>query len=232
MTEPIIIEFFGPPGVGKSTVAREVYNRLKDQKIDNVVFDNLELGKRKGIQKKVIKLKFVIKYFIQKPKNFFLITNLIFKTKQRTLNDFLKVLFNHIFVVSNKNTFKKNAIYILDQGFLQSIWSINLYSQNKVSIKELLEIDSSISLVVNVKADIDTINKRLKGRKGKNSRIEKNASENILNINEFGEIINNSHSVIDDFKIISFENNKSEIEIDNLLEAINNNIVERTSTNE
>lgn len=162
----MIIEFFGAPGSGKTTISKKLTSLIKN---DTILPSNVFL-------KKIFKFFLFIKYIILHP-SVIKIYNIIKKSEQASKIEVFKLFFNHIYIISLYNEIPKNRLVIVDQGLVQSLWSILLKADNKIiDYESLLPNITNEIIYVFVKAEKDTISCRLKKREGKNSRIEQDYS--------------------------------------------------------
>ncbi len=176
-TTPLIVEFVGLPGVGKTTVAQQVALKLREQGL-RVVFraEILNQWQKKNILQKAIQLL---------PNNFnhwqILINSLIFAWQVKPINrqSFGKAA--KIFTNVRRNDAvacdRDCDIILLDQGLLQETWSVSITGtppQTKYLKREITPLFYKRStLIIYCQLDIATAFKRMQNRLTTNSRFDR-----------------------------------------------------------
>lgn len=185
---PIIIEFLGSPGVGKTTLAHMLYKKYS--KSVNV---KLIKTSKNRFKRFFIKSFLFGSYFVIHPIQAFNIMKVIKSTSQSSTKDLMKMIFNHIYLMGLYNTFQNKVI--IDQGLAQSIWSIQLTAQNRLTNLEILLPKHNGNIVyIYIDAPYEEIRKRLDSRNEVNSRVEKNSL--LLN----SDLKNNFTDIVDFIK--------------------------------
>jgi len=156
----LVIEFIGLPGAGKSTISKQVKEELKER---NIIFDDLfNAGLPMfRLNRTIWKVVHVIKEIVSRPVFNLKQISLIFKTKQDTFMDFIKVTVNWI-IMNGQIKRKLGTSVISDQGIVQAVWSILLTSRQNIGIEKFLSQTKLPDIVFYVKIDRDVMNLRLK----------------------------------------------------------------------
>lgn len=152
---PIIIEFYGLPGSGKSTIASRLISMLKT---DCLTADDY-LAVPKGI-------KTAIKGLTCRGAFFFVLRSLIVSAKKRALNkDYIMCIYRILPVIYYYSEICRNKKYvIMDQAIIQQYVSAyfdycNLKMQD---IIPLINIVKQYSIIpVYIKVDVDTSSRRI-----------------------------------------------------------------------
>jgi thymidylate kinase len=172
----VLVEFFGLPGSGKSTMSRCVAELLRTHGL-NVDETTYELDHQHSVVVRLIlKASHILRLAITHP--FRLLSSLvdILSTDQSTWADFGKSLFNWLFIVSIVSGKRKyDRVVILDQGVAQAFWSINFAAQRQARLDKMLTSvqQSAIKpdLVIYVRAKLQTVGSRLSARTDRASRL-------------------------------------------------------------
>lgn len=176
-TAPLIVEFVGLPGVGKTTVAQQVALKLREQGLQ-VVFrpEILQQWQQKNVLQKAIQLF---------PNNLnhwhILINSLVFAWQIKPINrqSFGKAA--KIFTNVKRNDAvacdRDFDIVLLDQGLLQETWSVGITGtppQTKYLKREITPLFNNRSmLIIYCQLDIATTLKRMQNRQTTNSRFDR-----------------------------------------------------------
>jgi thymidylate kinase len=176
---PIIIEFLGTPGSGKSTLSHRVALRLRTMGILNKE-PSYDLDQKNAILRQNIKLYKAIKHLIFKPVISLRTIREVVQSDQRRIGDVVNLVVNLLYISEYIRKSKRtNAVYIFDQGIYQALSSI-LYSAQKTIPWEnhhvLQMIKKMIAhckyVVILVYADTATVLSRMETRGGKASRLD------------------------------------------------------------
>ncbi|MDX8361119.1 AAA family ATPase [Cytobacillus sp. IB215316] len=218
----MMIEFIGIPGVGKTTLSHMLAKSLSVKGF-HVNEPTYKINSKKKLFKKITKLLYIMKILLTAPKICIYAIHIILKTHQRSYNDFIKTVSNLLYVIAIiKANSTKKGIHILDQGFVQALWSIE-YSAHQLikplDLKQLIEmVHSKPLLIIDLHVKHTEVLKRLHQRKTNYSRLEKYFLEALPNhIKISNEILNQlKHDIsmtnIDEkkLKILSLSNDSNE----------------------
>lgn len=180
---PIILDFFGMPGSGKSTVARELHQKLSQcgYNVKNLSYciDNSCVIKRL-----CIKFLYSLVYTLCHP--FFVrkLTRIISINDMGGFKEAVKQLVNITYKMYFLNNLEGYDYIILDEGICQMIVSALYYSNEDITIYPLLEyllnhVSKSIVFVY-LSVDEKIVFNRLENRMNENSRIEKERDKGIM----------------------------------------------------
>jgi hypothetical protein len=209
----LVVEFFGLPGSGKSTIAHELkvsFDYL------SVVNKSYEISNMNRFKRVIIKFMYIFTLFLVDFKSSFKSLKGIVGIRQKNFKEKISVITNYFYVISlykfNKN---KHDLHLLDQGILQAVWSI-LLNSNDVDEKCINNIMShfelpDIVIIVNVNED-KLLNRYLK-RSTNDSRIERGNLTDFENFKKkaadtTSKIIKYLHSK--NIQYIEIENNEIE----------------------
>ena len=169
-----VIEFFGLPGVGKSTLSHRAATALASEHT-HVMEPIRWIDNRSGPHRVLSKARFAVEHHLRHP-----ITALATMRSLRTVDpgstiDCFRVLFNLHYVAGvMARTRSKTGVTLLDQGLYQGVWSVGLRSPTEWP--QLLDrLDGILSknvpdLVVLVEADTETVSDRLRSREDGDTR--------------------------------------------------------------
>lgn len=226
----LVIEFIGMPGSGKSTLCDYVYDELKNE-YDIINFTS-EITKKNKNLRIIIKLYYLVTFFLIHPSLVIKLFLMIYRTGQKTFNDLVKVSFNLYFILGVLEK-KKNKIILLDQGLLQSFWSISFNSKRNenTEIVKLLK-DYFPNLVIKVSVKKEVLKNRLLTRNG-NSRLE---SEKIKFDSNYLKSINFFKDICDYINRYNLEylnlDNNTKIDLNNNIESINEFVLNKIKIQE
>lgn len=171
-----IIEFVGLPGVGKTTVSRKAAEELSAREIP-VSEPTQELEVRPGLDRVLSKARFAATSFLLNPGIGVAQSRAVLGTDQQSATDFVRVLFNLLYITGVMTTHSSDdGACLLDQGLYQGVWSVGFRSSDEWS--EILERFSKLlrgvrpDLVVFVEADEAIIADRLHERSDGDTRFE------------------------------------------------------------
>ncbi|MEN6460260.1 MAG: hypothetical protein ABFC94_02675 [Syntrophomonas sp.] len=233
----IIIEFFGLPGSGKTTLANMFADKLEQSgySIQKSIYRiNNECN---TIARLLIKTYTTLCFTLN---NFPFIYNLfsfIYEEKNifRNLKDIIKQWINICFVLNYINKGNETDIVIADQGVIQAAISISFYHKNidlNSIIKRLISQISKNQVFIYVHVDIEKDLKRLKNRKNGKSRLEKE-NNTIIKTMQLQKIESQCNTIANSFKCIVIDNNESysaELSTTNNINTIISNLVQEVIT--
>ena len=171
---PLVVEFVGLPGSGKTTLSNLVASKLKAKGITIVSREEIlrQWHQKKALQK-------LLKLFSSNPNQWNILRNsLTFAAQVKPINlqSFLRAV--KVFVNVNRNDAIVRAgncqIILLEQGLLQTIWSIVItgslpqFSYPKGAMNALF--DNRLIAIVNCKIDLNTAVSRIKNRPSKKKK--------------------------------------------------------------
>ncbi|RAP77488.1 hypothetical protein [Paenibacillus montanisoli] len=204
---PVIIEFFGAPGSGKSTLSHRVADILRKSNI-SVKEPSYELDhQRNAVMRQNIKLIKAIKHALYRPLYSLYGLGIVVRSKQRHPIEAMKLGINLLYISEFYRECKsKRGIYFFDQGFFQALCSI-LYSARNASITDNHPLNRIIGkliqncryVFVSVNADQATLISRMEHRGSNNSRLEKINSKSEL----YNQIDTFNHCLAELEKLIS-----------------------------
>lgn len=169
----IVIEFFGPPASGKSTLARETAERLEREGVDvENPFYHLahEVSDRRRY---VEKSMHVCKALLTFPEYSVRVAWAIRNTEQKEITDVVKNAFNWLYLTGTVNL-SDAEVTILDQGLFQSAASITLSGSSEHPLAETISPVAEIPdeyIVVIVNTDHTVLERRLESRRNNPSRV-------------------------------------------------------------
>jgi hypothetical protein len=173
----MLIEFFGLPGTGKSTLSRLGADLLMKQGliVDEITYD-LD-HRRPRVQRQLAKLMHLLRYAAAHPCGSVSDLVRIAATRQATLLDLGKASFNWTYIASvASQRLASSRITFFDQGVAQALWSIGFAAQDGKPLDLLIaNIEGRAlrpDLVFHVRADFQRLSDRLAGRDRHVSRLD------------------------------------------------------------
>jgi hypothetical protein len=173
----MLIEFFGLPGSGKSTLSRRVGQLLRAQGlgVDEATYD-LD-HRRRRLERLLAKSTCLARYAAADPRHALRDLVRVASTRQATPLDLGKSIFNWMFISSLVSRERSPArIVLLDQGIAQAVWSV-AYAARRECWLDLLPADGGAvahkpDLIIQVRADFRTVGDRLTVREVRASRMD------------------------------------------------------------
>lgn len=218
--EPIIIDFFGLPGSGKTTIAHFLSSKLREdgfQIQENIYEINNDYSSVKRLVVKIwYTFCFTIKNFSYLRTLFSMLGNGAFRNRKEAIKQWINICF----VLSIINKVKKQDYIVADQGIVQAAISLTIHCEkaNLVDVvRKLCEKVTVPILFVNIVADFSTNLTRLQIRKDGKSRVdfEKDDSKKKIQMQEIklrcDEITKSFECIIVDNNSQSDTNNYGDI---------------------
>lgn len=201
MRKTVIIDFFGPPGSGKSTVVRILAGKLRNQNYK--IQDNISKINNDFTSIKRIAIKSINTVTFTSKNLFFLlrIFSMLDKYSYLNLREMIKQWINICFVLTQINRSEQSDIILADQGLIQAAISLSVRC-NDVDVKKIIEkliekVDYPIHYVcmsIQLKTNLERLSQRTNGR----SRVdfEKKEEEKIEYLNTFYKHCYDAASII------------------------------------
>jgi thymidylate kinase len=173
----VLVEFFGLPGSGKSTLSRLVADRLRTRGlcVEEVTY---ELGhQRRELARLFAKLSILSRFLAARPRHALTASVRVAGTRQETWSDLGKSLFNWLFIASLAAQ-KRSPVRItmLDQGIAQALWSVDFAARQQTGLNLLLvEVQRTAlvpDLIIHVRTDLRVLGDRLAARTSRFSRLD------------------------------------------------------------
>jgi thymidylate kinase len=173
----MLIEFFGLPGAGKSTMSRLAADLLLQR---GIVVDEITYTldhRRPGVERQLTKLGQLLRYAAAHPGRALSDSVRITVTRQATLLDLGKSIFNWTFIaaIAWQNRSSTNIAF-LDQGIAQAMWSVGFAARHENWLDRLRAVTRGMALrpdlVIHVRANLQTIGERLASRRRRVSRLD------------------------------------------------------------
>ncbi|MEO8241979.1 MAG: AAA family ATPase [bacterium] len=173
----LCVEFFGLPGSGKTTIAREVYAVLA-RRSPELVFAPRLLRDESGAAKRVTaKLRLIAAEAGRRGISLNHLRSTL-AIRQPRLRDSLRAAFTVTTVMSLYGNLRRHHLgAVLDQGLLQALWSVLLFAKDDDKDSTLIagllkDAVGSQRVYVAVEASPDLCAERLASRKSKHSRLQ------------------------------------------------------------
>lgn len=178
--KPLIIEFNGIPGAGKTTTAFEVGRRLRDMGIREI--SSKEIARCKADYKDILQSKEIKNIHAIFLKSFLLISPM---TRERM--KFMDLAFNYWFGIRKLRISgnRRSRVCILDQGVIQSFVSMAYLGKIRNEEKYyrcIAQVMNSLDnmICVNCIVDTDTSIRRMRSRKPNGGRLHQVHDDNKL----------------------------------------------------
>ncbi len=178
MNQPssLLVEFYGPPGVGKSTIAKQLHTSLRKHgyKTTNKTYENSRIDGT--VPRNLNKFKYIFQSHKTGLSNSRRLYNEIKQTNQPKRSQLLNLfLYSHFLRGTMQSVHGTDGIHLFDQGVVQLCWAIQYSGTESFSPTALFEQYPSFDehVVVHVTVDPDTVFDRLINRDDGRSRIER-----------------------------------------------------------
>jgi adenylate kinase family enzyme len=206
------VEFIGLPASGKSTISREIAEKLDREKYHHTNRVNDVVHNRNRLLTMVIMLIYSLITYLRHPIRSTKLLAIIHQTRQPSINRTLKLWLYHMFLIHVYFKLRDEpGVHIFDQGVVQSLWSVALTGSKTprstlVRILELYE-EPSCNIVVTVDVDVQESISRLESRKTNISYAENLAKDNGVDIRQRYRSASNAMKEVVDY--ISHDTNIS-----------------------
>ena len=197
----LCIEFFGLPGSGKSTIAREVHAALSRNHPEVIFAPTLLSDTAKAPIRVATKLGLILSE-IARNRDILDLARKTFATRQPRLRDRLRAVFTVATVASlYANLRRRHLGAVLDQGLLQAIWSIQLrlpITANSALVRDMIKSAAYAKRIyVSVEAPAEVCAERLDARVSKHSRMQTTGGGRDLHAWEKAELLR--RTILSDF---------------------------------
>ncbi|MGI9422303.1 MAG: hypothetical protein ACR2PA_03855 [Hyphomicrobiaceae bacterium] len=181
----MLIEFFGVPGCGKSTISPLVAEQLRGEGVivseSTYVLDH----ECRQIARVVRKSCGLVRYAATRPVGAVRELRQIIATRQESPQDFARSAFNWLFIASVAARRRdRSSVVLLDQGVAQAIWTIGFAARKPNWLDLILaskELDALMpDAIIWVRAKTRTVSSRLAQRSAGRSRMDGRRSDNEL----------------------------------------------------
>jgi len=179
-TDIRFVEFFGLPGIGKTTTSSLLAERLQQC---GFIVDEARIAheKRTLIGRQIHRIGLILPRLIDREFRSIVvrIARFVAQGGQETPIDLVRVTWNlcgvAAYIMDGRS--KSNSITILDQGLLQAFFSVLLKSRHKKTSEDWLDILSAIGVddivFVDLRGEIDLAQDRLRIRGDRSSRLQR-----------------------------------------------------------
>ena len=174
-----IVEFFGLPGAGKTTIAKDLVKELKKQGILCVGSWELVGGDHDLVLFRQLKrMRMILISICFLPFPAYRVACMLLSVRQRFFIDNVKLFWNFLVVLGilALGMRQQNKVFVLDQGLFQAFWSLYFNACKPFKLDRVadltLEINMSNIALVHVAAPDDMIRARLRSRRS-TARIQK-----------------------------------------------------------
>jgi RecA/RadA recombinase len=171
------VEFFGLPGSGKTTIAREVHAILSRRNPEMVFAPQLLRDEAGAVARAAAKLRLIVAE-VARNKGWTDAVSQTIAIRQPRVRDSLRAVLSVATVGSLYANFqRRNVSAVLDQGLLQALWSVQLKADNGQDFRSLVagtltEAASSPRIHVAVETPQQVCVARLGSRVSKHSRMQ------------------------------------------------------------
>jgi hypothetical protein len=175
--ERVLVEFLGLPGAGKSTIAGRVSQILRRRGIPvNSCASVLEDPQAK-VRRRMLKSCYIVHGLFSCPRYAARSATTILGTRQGSIADLLKILFNWLFVSSlMRRHAASRGVCLLEEGVFQALWSIGIGARSECMsdmAKLLFALTPLPTAVVVIGSSRATVERRLRARAERWSRMER-----------------------------------------------------------
>jgi hypothetical protein len=197
----LCIEFFGLPGSGKSTIARNVHAALSRIHPEIVFAPDLLADEARGPVRVATKLRLILSEIVRNGAILDLARKTL-ATRQPRLRDRLRAVFTVATVASLYSSLRRRHMgAVLDQGMLQAIWSIQLrlpITPNSGLVRDMIKNAAyARHIYVSVEVPAEVCAERLEARVSKHSRMQTTGGGRDLHAWEKAELLR--RTILSDF---------------------------------
>jgi thymidylate kinase len=177
----IVIEFFGMPGVGKTTLARGVVADLRRHGYDAVFLAMDAPVNLNRYLKLTYQIGAIARYAAARPRQVLSVTRVLRYFPQPDLITFAKVIRYWLLTCAIiDRSGRQAAVVVCDQGFYQGLYSLALLARapDQAALCAALRLFPIPDLAILVTADLETIQTRLEERRYNHRWIDKLLRDN------------------------------------------------------
>lgn len=177
IARPVLVEFLGLSGAGKSAVSHHVAERLRRRglPVSEPTLMLAPLGHRRSLRKRAIKLFHVARELVLHPLSSLRSLQSMRSTRQQRLWLLIRMGFNWLMVSSLMRT-RRPSLHLFDQGAFQALWSIGLEGRRgaipRVAPRLVATMPAPYAVVV-IEAGPEVVADRLRFRGGRESRADR-----------------------------------------------------------
>jgi len=177
IARPVLVEFLGLSGAGKSAVSHQVAERLRRRGLP-VREPTLRLapeGRRRSVWKRALKTLHVARELVMHPLTSLRSLKSMSATRQQRLRLLFRMGFNWLMLSSLMRTHRR-SLHLFDQGTFQALWSIGLEGRRGVVGRvgpRLVATVPAPDAVVVIEARPEVVADRLRVRGGRESRADR-----------------------------------------------------------
>lgn len=173
----VAVEFLGLPGAGKSALCHGVARLLSGggAAVEETTWELAHASS--PARRRLRKLAIVALELLSQPMYVLISARAIAATRQMSVADLLGTLFNWIFVSSLlRRSRRRPGVCLLDQGIFQGLWSVGFGAGRGAVALLAGRLEGRMptpDLVVVIETSLETVERRLRDRKGRDSRLER-----------------------------------------------------------
>ena len=177
IARPVLVEFLGLSGAGKSAVSHQVAERLRRRGIpvDEPTLTLAPAGRRPPWWRRALKSLHVARELVVHPVSSLRSLKSMRATRQQRLRLLFRMGFNWLMLRSLMRTHRR-SLHLFDQGAFQALWSIGLEGRRgtlkRVGQRLVATVPAPDAVVV-IEAGAEVVADRLKERGGRESRADR-----------------------------------------------------------
>ena len=174
---PVIVEFLGLSGAGKSAVSHQVAERLRRRglPVQEPTLTLAPAARRRSLWKRTLKSLHVTRELVMHPLSSLRSLRSMSATRQQRLRLVFRMGFNWLMLSSLMRTHRR-SLHLFDQGAFQALWSIGLEGGRgairRVGPRLVATVPAPDAVVV-IEAGAEVVADRLKVRAGRESRADR-----------------------------------------------------------